>query len=206
MTIDDAPTQILNPVPPRKKWHQRWSLRIPAGLALLALAGSIGAATSGSHPAPAAPAARTPVPAAPAAHTPANPVTILRQTGVPIPASMILGETDFDGNRYATAAFAGPPGSADDGVPGDRAPGEEVDVHTFASQAAEDSYLAVTPPQDGEARITLPLALVTVTSMLDLSTVGGYLPWGDPRLHGPTPQVIAARLNGLMLHQSGSGS
>jgi hypothetical protein len=61
MNINDAPIQILSPDLPRKKWHQRWSVRIPAGLALLALAGSIGAAAAGgSHLAPAAVARAAP--------------------------------------------------------------------------------------------------------------------------------------------------
>lgn len=50
----------------RKKLHQRWAVRIPVGLALLALVGSIGAAAAGgSHLAPAA--AARPAPSASAA-------------------------------------------------------------------------------------------------------------------------------------------
>ena len=75
MTTHDAPDQILSPDPPRKKWHQRWSVRIPAGLALLALAGSISAAAAGgSHPAPAA--ATRPAPSA----SPAQPSPDVHQT------------------------------------------------------------------------------------------------------------------------------
>jgi hypothetical protein len=38
-TIHDDQTQVLTPPPgkPRKKWHQRWSVRIPLGLAALGL-------------------------------------------------------------------------------------------------------------------------------------------------------------------------
>src|SRR5438876_10222671 len=68
-TIHDDQTQILTPPPgkPRKKWHQRWAVRIPA----IGLAGLIAiiAATGGSHPAAAShPAASARPPAsAPAA-------------------------------------------------------------------------------------------------------------------------------------------
>jgi hypothetical protein len=49
ITHDDQ-TQVLNAPPgkPRKKWHQRWSVRIPA-LALAGLIGIIAASGGGSH-------------------------------------------------------------------------------------------------------------------------------------------------------------
>jgi hypothetical protein len=66
--IHDDQTQILTPPPgkPRKKWHQRWSVRIPA-LALAGLIGIIAASSGGSHPAPAAKTAPAPASSAPAA-------------------------------------------------------------------------------------------------------------------------------------------
>jgi hypothetical protein len=51
-TTHDDQTQVLTPPgKPRKKWHQRWAVRILAGLAALAIgAGALGAA-AGHHPA-----------------------------------------------------------------------------------------------------------------------------------------------------------
>jgi hypothetical protein len=51
-TTHDDQTQVLTPPgKPRKKWHQRWAVRIPAGPAALAIgAGALGAAV-GHHPA-----------------------------------------------------------------------------------------------------------------------------------------------------------
>jgi Host cell surface-exposed lipoprotein len=74
-TIHDDPTQILTPPPggkPRKKWHQRWSVRVPAlGVAgLIAIIVGVG----GSHPAPTAHTApASSAPASPA--KPAQPAT-----------------------------------------------------------------------------------------------------------------------------------
>ncbi len=69
-TIHDDQTQILTPPPgkPRKKWHQRWAVRIPA----IGLAGLIAiiAATGGSHPAAASHPAAS---ARPSASAPAAP-------------------------------------------------------------------------------------------------------------------------------------
>jgi hypothetical protein len=65
-----TPQAGAHPEELREKWHQRWSVRIPAGLALLTLAGSIGAAAAGgSHLAPAA-AARPASSASPAQPSP----------------------------------------------------------------------------------------------------------------------------------------
>ena len=71
-TIHDDQTQILAPPPgkPRKKWHQRWAVRIPA----IGLAGLIAiiAATGGSHPAAASHPAAS---ARPSASAPAYCIT-----------------------------------------------------------------------------------------------------------------------------------
>ena len=103
MTTHDAPDQILSPDPPRKKWHQRWSVRIPAGLALLALAGSISAAAAGgSHLAPAAAARPTPsASASPAQQNIANPEPIS-----PAPSSPDFNQTYNSPSAPATHAPA----------------------------------------------------------------------------------------------------
>jgi hypothetical protein len=65
-TTDDDPTQVMTPPPgkPRKKRHQRWSVRIP-GIGLVGLIAII-AATSCSHPAAKTAAAPRPAASAPA--------------------------------------------------------------------------------------------------------------------------------------------
>lgn len=64
-TTSDDQTQVLTPPPgrPRKKWYQRWSVRILLGLAALGIIG--GVAGGGSSHTTAAPAPSTSAPSAP---------------------------------------------------------------------------------------------------------------------------------------------
>jgi hypothetical protein len=102
----------------------------------------------------------------------ANPVPILRMTGVPVRAGEVNGTIGADSNRGADGTFTG---------------GETVWVFTYPSRAYRDNRLAhpMLPPQDGEAYIRGPGASIII---VDWS--------GGP---GPSPQEIARRIGGQVV-------
>lgn len=153
-----------------------------AALAITALAlagcGGTAATTGASAPAPAAasaPQAGNQPGGFPPASV-ANPVPILRLTGVPIPASEVNGTIGVDADRVATASFPG-------------ASGETVWVFTYPSVAYRDYRLAhrLSPPSDGETAIRGPGASIVIVDANGTMT------------SGPSPQQIAARVHGTVL-------
>lgn len=109
-THEHDTTQIQAPPPakPRKKWHQRWSVRIPA-LALVGLIAIIAASGNGSH------AAASPAKPAPSTSAPAKPASPAPATSSPAPAkSAFQPQTllTLSGNGSEdTASFTVPAGS-----------------------------------------------------------------------------------------------
>lgn len=81
----------------------------------------------------------------------ANPVEILRQMHVPIPAGVSVGQVDIYGDRYATAQFADL---------------EQVTVYTYASQLAETAGIGrFGPSSDADKLLIGNLFTVTVTGV-----------------------------------------
>jgi len=148
-----------------------------AVLAVLALAGCGGSASAahGTAPAAAQQADSQPGGFPPAAV--ANPVPVLRMTGVPVPAGEVNGTPGLDADRVASASFPGPFG-------------ETVWVFTYPSAAYRDYRLArpLTPPADGVTAIRGPGASVI---LVDTS--------GMPDATGPSPQQVAARVHGTVV-------
>ena len=107
----------------------------------------------------------------------ANPVPVLRLTGVPVPASEVNGTIGVDADRVATASFPG-------------ASGERVWVYTYPSAAYRDYRLAhrLSPPSDGDTAIRGPGASIVI-----VDTMNGTM------TSGPSPQQIAARVHGTVL-------
>ncbi len=156
--------------------------------AALALAGCGGSAASGGGASPAVPSATS----APqqAGSEPggfgtwsaiANPVPVLRMTGVPVPASEVNGTIGVDDDRGANASFPG-------------LYGETIWVFTYPSAAYRDYRLAhpLTPPSDGDTEISGPSA-----SIIIVDTSNGTM------TSGPSPQQIAARVHGTLLTAGG---
>jgi len=156
--------------------------------AALALAGCGGAAASGGGASPAAPSAAS----APqqAGSEPggfgtssaiANPVPVLRLTGVPVPAGEVNGTIGIDADRGADASFPG-------------LHGETIWVFTYPSAAYRDYRLAhpLTPPSDGDYKIRGPAA-----SIIIVDTMNGTM------TSGPSPQQVAARVRGTLLTAGG---
>ncbi len=113
MSIDDTSTQVIAPVSPGKppkKWHQRWSIRIPA-LALAALIGIIAASGGGSTPAP---AAKT----APASSTAALAIQRLQIDHIPGPYQTVSTKAFYDGDQVISAAQGTSPTTIGAGPPG----------------------------------------------------------------------------------------
>lgn len=107
----------------------------------------------------------------------ANPVPVLRMTGVPVPVGEVNGTTGIDADRVAYASFPGPEG-------------ETVWVFTYPSAAYRDYRLAhpLTPPSDGETAIRGPDASIILVD----ATYGAMT-------SGPSPAVIAARVHGTVV-------
>lgn len=148
-------------------------MRIMTGAGAVALAAGLltscgTAATTGST----GPAGSTP---ATGSSQPANPVTVVRLTGCPVPAGEVNGTVGLDADRVANCTF---PGTF----------GEEVFVFTYPSVAYRDNRLAhpLAPPQDYESVIKGPDASLILVDR-------------SPGLTGPTPQQIATRVGGTLL-------
>jgi len=107
----------------------------------------------------------------------ANPVPVLRLTGVPVPASEVNGTIGLDADRGASASFPG-------------LYGETIWVFTYPSAAYRDYRLAhpLTPPSDGDTGISGPGA-----SIIIVDTMNGTM------TSGPSPAVIAARVHGTVV-------
>jgi hypothetical protein len=105
----------------------------------------------------------------------ANPVPILRLTGCPVPAGEKNGTIGVDADRTADCTF---PGTF----------GEEVWVFTYPTAAYRDNRLAhpLAPPQDYEYTIKGPGASLIIVDR-------------TPGFTGPSPQQIAARVDGAVL-------
>lgn len=121
-----------------------------------------------------------------------NPVVILRMTGATPNPGSVNGLWTSDRNAlYANGVFYGPPGSADDGVPTDRAFGEQVSVYTFSTQAEQDYSLTLYKPDDANAVITGKGFIVLLTGMSPGPPFGG--------IYGPHPAQVAARVHGSLV-------
>jgi hypothetical protein len=156
-------------------------------VAVLALAGCGGTAATTGTGSPAATAASAPQqagsePGGFPSSAVANPVPILKMTGVPVPAGVVNGTIGIDANRVAGASFPGPSG-------------ETVWVFTYPSAAYRDYRLAhpLTPPSDGQYKIRGPGASIVTVDR-------------SPGFTGPTPQQIAARVHGTLYVVADNGS
>jgi host cell surface-exposed lipoprotein len=123
----DAPTP---PGKPRKRWHQRWAVRIPA----LGLAGLIAimAASGGSHPAPAAHTA----PAKPAVTAPAHQAPLHKAAPAPATSAPPASQAPTP----ASSAPAAPAASAPAQAPAPAAPAGPTVSQQQALESAQ-SYL-----------------------------------------------------------------
>jgi hypothetical protein len=175
-----------------------------AGVLIAALATSCAsqpaATSSGAAASPAASAASSPPPRAAFAPDPldltkTNPVALLKLTGVKPDQGSVNGDWTLDGSGLtASGEFFGPPGSANDGVPADRADGEQVTVYTFSTQQARDAAMAsdaAAKPDDGHAVIAGPRFYVALDGM------AGGQPFGG--IYGPRPAAVAKRLHAALL-------
>jgi hypothetical protein len=136
----------------------------------------------------------------------ANPAVLIHKLGLtdnlridPGGDAELPGE--IPGTRTAIGEYYRPPGSSQNGVPG-RAPGEVVDVTTFATRAIMTSQLTNNMMfAHGD-----PCWVVITGPGLTATVVSGYPdnggePWG-PLEYGPTPRALA-RILGGHLHQEG---
>lgn len=134
---------------------------------------------------------RPATPATPVA-VPYNPVTILKLAGaIPDPGE-VYGRVGVDDNQIADGQFT--PGQRSDLVMGNA---EYLTVFTYRTTAERDYHVAhpVLAPQDDEALITGPHA-----SLIIVNGASGVA-WGSTAEHGPSPQVIAARVGGKVVYQ-----
>jgi hypothetical protein len=158
-------------------------MRLVAGAVLIAALG--GAATGCSSSAQAAPVGQA-APSGASQFTPAqpaNPVPILRMTGVKVPAGTRLGDYDAFRNRMATGYFHA------HGCTGYC--GEQVTVYTTTDVQAALSEVVNGRPADGHAVITGKGFFVTVDGVEDLTT--------NSVIFYVKPAVIAQRVHGHLL-------
>jgi hypothetical protein len=150
-------------------------LLIVAGIVALAACGS---STRQDQPVSGPAAVRVsqgaPVPPAQAA----NPVTVLKKTGCPVPASEQYGNVGLANDRDASCTF-----------PNNDSLGETVTVFTYDTQGDMQEAIADSTPQDGETSIEAP-----GNTLLDVD-----VDTSDPSQNGASPQVIAQRVGGHIL-------
>ena len=160
--------------------------RTLAALAVLAVAGCSASSSTASNATPKAPAA-------PVTVQPWNPVTILKLAGaIPDPGETVgsAGGFGINGNQVADGQFR--PGHASTDVMGSA---EYVTVITSLTEADHAATLAQASPQDAQAVISGPhLSVIVVNGVIGVA-------WGSPAEHGPSPQVIAARVGGTVVSQ-----
>ena len=142
------------------------TIRAGAVVAAAALAATLAACGSTASTS-AQPALGSPDPAATA--KPANPVPVLRKTGVPVPASEVNGTVGIVGDRVGHGTFPG---------------GEEVWVFTYATPADMAAAIQEHTPSDGETGIQGP-----GLTLIDVDT-------GYNGTYEVPPAVIAKRVGG----------
>lgn len=142
-----------------------------AAAGTLAACGSSGSsASSGTSSAPAG----TSAPAT-AGQAAANPVTILKQTGVTPDPGTVYGDHDAFGDRMTSGSFPG---------------GESVTVYTSYTQADFQAEQARPPVDDSHGVVVIPGKLAVIV----VDAGGQPSGWG-----GPTPAQIASRVHGTAL-------
>jgi hypothetical protein len=98
-----------------------------------------------------------------------------------VPSSMVYGEVDANGNRYATGYFR---------VLGQRN-AEQVTVYTFASKADMQQYLRQNPPSDRQVGIQ--------GNGLYAVQVVGMVNGNNDTVYSVTPTQIADRVGGTLI-------
>jgi len=155
-------------------------MRVFPVLAACALAAGAVAACSGA-PAPLPRASLAPSVATAPAGQAANPVPLLKRSGVPVPASVTSGEVDVYGDRYATADFPS---------------GEEVTAWTYPDAAAKAADDARNPVTDSMVQIGGPPGALWSLTVTGVS--GPDATPGNTLAYPVSPASIAARVGGII--------